>query len=124
MVTAAWARGAGMPTYEYRCSRCQYKFETVHGVGETVDRCERCGGPVRRVFSAPALIFKGPGFHVNDYRKTARPSEGDGKASGTDKDADKSKPAAKSEAKSTAKTSGTGGAGDSAPSAGNGKKAS
>ncbi len=114
-----------MPTYEYRCSRCHYQFETVHRVGETVDRCERCGGPVRRVFSPPALIFKGPGFHINDYRKTAPPSEGDGKASGTGKEtADKSKPEAKPEAKSTAKTSGRGGAGNAAPSAGNGKKAS
>ncbi len=117
-----------MPTYEYRCSRCQYQFETVHGVGESVDRCERCGGPVRRVFSAPSLIFKGSGFYVTDHRKTPPPSDGDGKASGTDKDhkdaTGKGTTDAKTEPKSKAKTSESGGAGNVAPSAGDGKKAS
>jgi putative FmdB family regulatory protein len=114
-----------MPIYEYRCSRCHYQFETVHGVGETVDRCERCGGPVRRVFSPPALIFKGPGFHVTDYRKTAPPSDGDGKASGSAKGtSEKGASESKVETKSATKTSGTGGAGNGASGAGDGKKAS
>ena len=114
-----------MPIYEYRCSRCHYQFETVHGVGETVDRCERCGGPVRRVFSPPALIFKGPGFHVTDYRKTAPPSDGDGKASGSGKETSKKGTTeSKAETKSTTKTSEAGGAGNGASSAGDGKKAS
>jgi putative FmdB family regulatory protein len=80
-----------MPTYEYRCARCAYQFESIHAVGETVDRCERCGGPVRRVFSPPALIFKGSGFHVTDYRKTPAPSDGDGKAAGDAKGAGSAK---------------------------------
>jgi len=119
-----------MPTYEYRCTRCHYQFEIVHGVGESVDRCERCGGPVRRVFSPPALIFKGSGFYVTDHRKTPAPSDGDGKGSGTDKGTagkgttDKGTTEAKTEPKSKAKTSASGGAGDAAPSAGDGKKAS
>ncbi len=113
-----------MPIYEYRCSRCHHQFETTHGVGETVDRCERCGGPVRRVFSPPALIFKGPGFHVTDYRKAAPPSDGDGKASGSAKGGEKGATEGKTETKTTTKTSGTGGAGNGTPSAGDGKKAS
>ncbi len=124
-----------MPTYEYRCTRCHYKFETVHRVGESVDRCERCGGPVRRVFSPPALIFKGSGFYVTDHRKTPPPSDGDGKGSGTAKGtadkgttdkgtADKGTTEAKTEPKSKAKTSGSGDAGNTAPIAGDGKKAS
>lgn len=68
-----------MPIYEYRCTRCDHLFEVTHGVGATVERCERCGGPVRRVFSPVGIIFKGPGFHVTDYRKT--PAGGDGKGS-------------------------------------------
>jgi putative FmdB family regulatory protein len=76
-----------MPTYEYRCTRCNHTFEAVHAVGETVHRCERCGGPVRRVFSPPALIFKGSGFHITDYRKTPSPADGDGKAPATPKPA-------------------------------------
>jgi len=67
-----------MPTYEYRCTRCKHQFEAVHPVGGTVDRCERCGARVRRVFSPPALIFKGSGWYITDHRKTPAPSEGDG----------------------------------------------
>jgi putative FmdB family regulatory protein len=96
-----------MPTYEYRCTRCHHAFEAVHAVGETVDRCERCGGPVRRLFSPPALIFKGPGFHITDYRKTPAPADGDGKAAGA------SKPAEKTSADSSSKASATSSAGES-----------
>jgi putative FmdB family regulatory protein len=101
-----------MPTYEYRCTRCKHQFEAVHRVGETVDRCERCGGRVRRVFSAPALIFKGSGWYITDHRKTPAPSEGDGGG------AKSAKPASESKADS-------GGAGASKSSdAKKGKKAS
>jgi len=34
---------------------------------------------VRRVFSAPALIFKGSGFYVTDNRKSPAPAEGESK---------------------------------------------
>ena len=89
----------------------------MHPIGEAVDRCERCGGPARRVFSAPALIFKGPGFHINDYRKTPRPSEGDGKASAkTSADADKSASSATSTGKGASKDSSK----NSSPASGSG----
>lgn len=74
-----------MPVYEYQCTRCGHRFEVVHAVGETVERCEQCGAPVRRVFSPVGIIFKGSGFHTTDYRKSPVPSDGDGKASGTEK---------------------------------------
>ncbi len=73
-----------MPIYEYRCTRCGHQFEVTQGVGKTVDRCEACGGPVRKVFSSVGIIFKGSGFHVNDYRKTPAPTEGDGKEKAAD----------------------------------------
>jgi hypothetical protein len=90
---------------------------------------------VRRIFSAPALIFKGPGFYVTDHPKTAPPSDGDGKGSGTDKGptdkgtadkgtAGKSTTGAKTAPKTKAETSESGGAGNAASSAGDGKKAS
>jgi putative FmdB family regulatory protein len=68
-----------MPIYEYRCTRCDHQFEVTHGVSESLERCETCGGPIRRVFSPVGIIFKGPGFHVTDYRKTPAPSNGEGK---------------------------------------------
>ena len=110
-----------MPTYEYRCTRCGHQFDTVHAVGETVDRCERCGGPVRRVFSVPALIFKGSGFHVNDYRKTPVPSDGDkadGKADGA------GKPTTETKTPATKSSDSGGDKGTAASTASEGKKAS
>jgi len=72
-----------MPLYEYRCTKCGHLFEVTHGVGATVERCERCGGAVRKVFSPVGIIFKGSGFHINDYRKTPAPAEGDTKKPAT-----------------------------------------
>jgi len=66
------------------------------------------------VFSAPALIFKGPGFHINDYRKVPRPADTDGKASAkTPTDADKSTPSATSTGKGASKGSSKGSSKDS-----------
>ena len=73
-----------MPIYEYRCTRCGHQFEVTHAVSENVESCEKCGAPVRRVFSPVGIIFKGPGFHVTDYRKAGSQASdstgGDGKA--------------------------------------------
>ncbi len=88
-----------MPIYEYRCVRCGHQFDVTHAVGKTRARCEKCGGAVRRVFTSVGIIFKGSGFHVNDYRKTPAPPGGlspqggdakegsDGKAAGGGKSA-------------------------------------
>jgi putative FmdB family regulatory protein len=59
-----------MPLYEYRCAHCHHHFEVFHPVGGSAGPCPVCGGPARRVFSSVGLIFKGPGFHATDYRKT------------------------------------------------------
>jgi putative FmdB family regulatory protein len=86
-----------MPIYEYRCTKCDHQFEVTHAVAEAVERCERCDAPVRRVFSPVGIIFKGAGFHINDYRKTPAPADGDGKSSSAAKEssAPKESPASK-----------------------------
>ncbi|MDH7570975.1 MAG: zinc ribbon domain-containing protein [Armatimonadota bacterium] len=59
-----------MPTYEYLCKACEHQFEVFQRVTEPpVTECVKCGGPVRKLISPVGVIFKGPGFHVNDYRK-------------------------------------------------------
>ena len=59
-----------MPVYEYKCEKCGRRFEVRHSFRDHPDvKCptDGCDGPVHRVFSPPAIIFKGSGFHVNDY---------------------------------------------------------
>ena len=87
-----------MPLYEYQCTRCKHQFEVVHSVSESLDRCERCGAPVRRVFSPVGIIFKGSGFYVTDHRKAAASTEGDGKAAAGEKTATTEKTPAKAKA--------------------------
>ena len=62
-----------MPTYEYECVECKNRFDLFQSMkDEPADRCGVCGGKVRRLISpGVGIIFKGSGFHVNDYKKSA-----------------------------------------------------
>ncbi len=64
-----------MPIYEYECEK-GHVFEMIERVGgaETTD-CKTCGGHAHRILSPTFLVFKGPGFYVNDYKKKAQPAE-------------------------------------------------
>ena len=60
-----------MPTYEYRCSACNYEFERFQSItAEPIKRCPQCGkAKVKRLLGTGAgLIFKGSGFYITDYR--------------------------------------------------------
>lgn len=62
-----------MPTYGYRCTECNHTFEVFQRItDEPIQECEKCKGPVRRLLYPVGVVFKGPGFHINDYRKPAR----------------------------------------------------
>ncbi len=57
-----------MPTYEYECESCGYRFEMFQPItAAPVRKCSRCGGRVHRLIAPVGIIFKGSGFHVNDY---------------------------------------------------------
>jgi len=59
-----------MPTYEYKCTKCQHRFEREQRMSDApVKTCPKCAGPVIKVFSASGIIFKGSGFHNTDYGK-------------------------------------------------------
>ena len=66
-----------MPTYVYECTKCGYVFEEVRPIGAPKrKRCPRCRGAVRLVpTGGGGLIFKGPGFYVNDYPSTQQSKE-------------------------------------------------
>lgn len=82
-----------MPTYLYKCKKCSYEFELRQPFGAPKpDRCMRdgCDGEVAKVFVPPAIIFKGPGFHVTDYGRGG----GNGKSRPRPKDAESEKASA------------------------------
>ena len=60
-----------MPTYAYRCIKCNHEFEAFHKMTAhpRAKRCPLCGGRAPRVISAGAgFLFKGGGFYTTDYR--------------------------------------------------------
>jgi putative FmdB family regulatory protein len=63
-----------MPTYEYECLKCGHTFELMRSFSDApVSKCTECRGKVRKLFSAPAIIFKGKGFHCTDYKSNGAP---------------------------------------------------
>ena len=69
-----------MPTYEYQCQECKHTFEVFQRItDDPISKCEKCGGSVRKLLSPVGIVFKGPGFHVTDYRKPEKHDDGDGK---------------------------------------------
>ncbi len=77
-----------MPLYEYECTECGHRTELLQRHGDPpLEKCPQCGGPVHKLFSAPAVQFKGTGWYVTDYAgKGKKPgaakssSDGDKKA--------------------------------------------
>ena len=68
-----------MPTYEYRCQKCQKTFDAVQSMKDErfttcpENLCQMEGGwgkgEVTRLLGTGAgIIFKGSGFYITDYR--------------------------------------------------------
>ncbi len=110
-----------MPLYEYECQDCQARSEELQRFSDPpLTTCRACGGPLKKLLSAPAFHLKGSGWYATDYggkKKASGESEtsGDGspggsspgdsakkKTSSSDSADSKSKPA-DSSAKTTAK---------------------
>lgn len=69
-----------MPTYVYECRDCSQTFEVQQRIIEdALTDCILCEskGSVKRVIQPIAVMFKGSGFHINDYadKKVAPESE-------------------------------------------------
>lgn len=71
-----------MPTYEYRCKKCGYRFEEMQSItAKPVRRCPQCGGTTERLMGAGlGIIFKGNGFYETDYKRKAATYEKPGAA--------------------------------------------
>lgn len=88
-----------MPTYEYKCESCGYRFDFFQKMTDTrLEDCPQCGGHVRRLIGTGAgIIFKGSGFYCTDYKSKApasgqsgepAPAVADSKPSGNTSSAD------------------------------------
>ncbi len=65
-----------MPTYDYRCNRCEYQFEEFQSISEKqLKKCPKCKKPSlkRLIGSGAGVIFKGSGFYQTDYKKNSPP---------------------------------------------------
>ncbi len=67
-----------MPLYEYECDACHQRFERIQKYSDPpIDVCVKCGkGPVRKLFSSPAIQFKGSGFYITDYARKSSTDSG------------------------------------------------
>jgi putative FmdB family regulatory protein len=103
-----------MPLYEYECESCGHRFEVIQKYSDPhIAVCPKCGGPVRKLLSSPAIQFKGSGFYITDYPRAGK-SEGEGgsaaKEQGSNASAEtkggaaESKGESKSESKESAKS--------------------
>lgn len=73
-----------MPLYEYECSACAHRFEVIQKYSDApIDICPKCGGAVSKLFSSPAIQFKGSGFYLTDYGRGGKSDLGTGSAKET-----------------------------------------
>jgi putative FmdB family regulatory protein len=95
-----------MPIYEYKCEN-GHVFDVIQKMtDEPLHECQECGAPAARVLSAPAIHFKGSGFHNTDYgtRKGGNGgSEGSGEKSSDSGSSDSKSDSKKSESKPDSK---------------------
>jgi putative FmdB family regulatory protein len=58
-----------MPIYEYECLTCGTIFEKRQSFSEEPKAdCPNGHKDTRRLLAAPAIVFKGSGFYVNDSK--------------------------------------------------------
>src|SRR5471030_2613159 len=82
-----------MPLYEYACDACGHKFEKIQKFSDPIeDTCPTCGGHVHKLFSSPAIQFKGSGFYITDYPKGDKGSAPKSDGGKSDKAAKADKP--------------------------------
>jgi len=78
-----------VPLYEYQCDR-DGRFEVIRKFSDPpLKKCPKCGGPVQRLPSAPAIQFKGTGWYVTDYAKKSGGEGSKGSEGSKGKEADK-----------------------------------
>jgi putative FmdB family regulatory protein len=56
-----------MPTYQYACTECDHAFEAFQAFADdALTECPQCKGPIKKVYAAVGVLFKGSGFYKTD----------------------------------------------------------
>ena len=60
-----------MPTYVYKCVKCENEWEVIHKMSEDgPETCPRCQAPksmIERIIQAVASVLKGGGWYKDGY---------------------------------------------------------
>jgi putative FmdB family regulatory protein len=76
-----------VPTYQYACTACDERLEVVQKfTDDPLTVCDECGGPLRKVYSAVGIVFKGSGFYRTDSRNGSGAKDKDKQATGSGDD--------------------------------------
>lgn len=62
-----------MPIYEYKCTKCNKKFEVMQKISsDPLKVCESCGGELKKLITNTSFVLKGTGWYVTDYPSSDR----------------------------------------------------
>ncbi len=75
-----------MPIYVYKCTECNQYNEALQKASDPLlTTCPHCQAvALIKVIAPVGVIFKGTGFHKNDYNSTSAKSSTSSKPSGTE----------------------------------------
>ncbi|MBK5259788.1 MAG: hypothetical protein JJE51_09360 [Thermoanaerobaculia bacterium] len=89
-----------MPLFEYECRQCSERVELIQKLSDAPpSHCTKCGGEMKKLFSSPAIQFKGSGFYKTDYG-----SKSESKSESSSESKSETKSDSKSESKSETKS--------------------
>mgnify|MGYP001402470870 CR=1 FL=1 len=103
-----------MPPYDYACKACGHRFEHFQSMSsDPLTKCPECEkDELKRLIGAgSALIFKGSGFYITDYRSKGY-SEAKSKAESSSSGGSSDKSASASAGSSSSSTASSGSSGD------------
>ena len=114
-----------MPIYVYKCTQCNEYMEALQKASDEPKKtCPACQAEALiRVIAPVGIIFKGTGFHKNDYSSKSSSSSSSSKPAGEGSTSETAPAATESKATTETKTSGDSGSSSSSSSGGSDKVA-
>jgi len=104
-----------VPLYEYQCPNDGVFDQMQKFSDPPLTACPKCGAPVEKLVSAPAIQFKGSGWYITDYARKSSGGSESAKDKGTSSDS--------KDSKATGSASGASGSGGSTTGSGSGRTA-